>query len=599
MKKFARAAAALVSAAVMTATGAAPCFSQVTMTVNAVDTNGDDWLHAKGSRLYDMNGNEVWLTGANWFGFNCTECSPHYLWNGDIDDMVKDIADHGVNVLRLPVSTELLYNWMEGDPNPIGSIKPSSDPSYPFNMDLIMSDGHTANSMELFDVLLAKCKKYGVKAFIDIHSPESNNAGHNYGLWYGKSFKDHSGKNVEVTTDLWIETLAWCADHYKGDDTLIGFDLKNEPHSKYGGAPIDAIWDDSDAPNNWKKAAQDCADAILAKNPNALIIIEGVEGFEGHGAWWGGNLRGVAKYPVMPKSGTSQIVYSPHDYGPIVSDQTWFNKDFTEKTLLDDYWYDTWAYLVDKDMYPLLIGEWGGRLDGGKNEQWLGLLRDYMIKNHISHTFWCLNDDSGDTGGLWKDVQFGVTNGEGKTTINWDKEKYDTYYYPAIWKTSASKKFIGLDHQVALGKDGISLNEFYSSYAKSEGSNLDGGKTSDGKPVDADKTTTTSTTKENKTTTTTSAATTTTLTSTTVSSVSKRNFGDANCDGTIDMGDAVLIMQALANPNKYGLKGTDKNHITDEGLKNADVEGSNGLSNNDAQAIQLYLLGKVRTLPVE
>jgi aryl-phospho-beta-D-glucosidase BglC (GH1 family) len=86
------------------------------MAANAVDTNGDDWLHAKGSRLYDMNGNEVWLTGANWFGFNCTENSPHYLWSGDIDDMVREIADHGVNVLRLPVSTELLYNWMIGDP---------------------------------------------------------------------------------------------------------------------------------------------------------------------------------------------------------------------------------------------------------------------------------------------------------------------------------------------------------------------------------------------------------------------------------------------------------------------------------------------------
>ena len=26
---------------------------------------------AVGSRLYDKDGNEVWLTGANWFGFNC------------------------------------------------------------------------------------------------------------------------------------------------------------------------------------------------------------------------------------------------------------------------------------------------------------------------------------------------------------------------------------------------------------------------------------------------------------------------------------------------------------------------------------------------
>ena len=31
----------------------------------------------------DMNGNEVWLTGANWFGLNCIEGAPHYLWSGD------------------------------------------------------------------------------------------------------------------------------------------------------------------------------------------------------------------------------------------------------------------------------------------------------------------------------------------------------------------------------------------------------------------------------------------------------------------------------------------------------------------------------------
>ena len=77
MKKFTRSVAALVSAAAMTLTGAAPCLGQTIMTANAVDTNNDDWLHAEGSRLYDMNGNEVWLTGANWFGFNCGENVPH------------------------------------------------------------------------------------------------------------------------------------------------------------------------------------------------------------------------------------------------------------------------------------------------------------------------------------------------------------------------------------------------------------------------------------------------------------------------------------------------------------------------------------------
>ena len=464
-KRIISAAAALTVA--VTGLG---CFTgSIANTAVAADTNNDDWLHADGSRLYDKDGNQVWLTGANWFGFNCTENVLHYLWSGDISDMVKSIADRGINVLRIPVSTELLYNWMIGDPDPIESVNPNSDPYYPFNIDLINEDGSVMNSMEVFDVLLKKCKENGIKVFIDVHSPESNNSGHNYGIWYGKSFTANDGKTVEVTTDVWIETLAWTANHYKNDDTLIGYDLKNEPHSKYGGAPVDAIWDDSDAPNNWKKAAQDCADAILAKNPNALILVEGVEGYEGHGAWWGGNLRGVKDHPVVPETGTSQIVYSPHDYGPIVSPQTWFEKDFTEQTLLDDYWYDTWAYVNDKDIAPLLIGEWGGRMDGGDNEKWMRLIRDYMIKNHINHTFWCLNDDSGDTGGLWKGIQYNPSTG---TVIEWDEEKYDLFK-PSLWQTSESGKFIGLDHETALGVNGISVSDYYKSYSSSEGSNLD------------------------------------------------------------------------------------------------------------------------------
>ena len=43
--------------------------------VYAADDTNDDWLHCEGSRIFDKDGNEVWLTGANWFGFNCTECS--------------------------------------------------------------------------------------------------------------------------------------------------------------------------------------------------------------------------------------------------------------------------------------------------------------------------------------------------------------------------------------------------------------------------------------------------------------------------------------------------------------------------------------------
>ena len=63
------------------------------------------------------------------------------------------------------------------------------------------------------------------------------------------------------------------------------------------------------------------------------------------------------------------------------------------------------------------------------------------------------------------------------------------------------------------------------------------------------------------------------------------------------MSDAVLIMQALANPNKYGVSGTDSKHITDKGLVNADVDASSkGLTSNDALRIQEYLLHIIGSL---
>ena len=66
--------------------------------------------------------------------------------------------------------------------------------------------------------------------------------------------------------------------------------------------------------------------------------------------------------------------------------------------------------------------------------------------------------------------------------------------------------------------------------------------------------------------------------------------GDTNCDGQLDMADAVLIMQALANPNKYGENGTSEYHLTAQGKYNGDMDGD-GLTVGDAQKIQMKLLG--------
>ena len=66
--------------------------------------------------------------------------------------------------------------------------------------------------------------------------------------------------------------------------------------------------------------------------------------------------------------------------------------------------------------------------------------------------------------------------------------------------------------------------------------------------------------------------------------------GDTNGDGNVDISDAVLIMQYISNPSKYGINGSENGHITDEGRYRADVDGE-GITNMDALIIQKHLLG--------
>lgn len=75
-------------------------------------------------------------------------------------------------------------------------------------------------------------------------------------------------------------------------------------------------------------------------------------------------------------------------------------------------------------------------------------------------------------------------------------------------------------------------------------------------------------------------------------------YGDADCDGKVYLNDAVLIMQAIGNPDAYGENGTDPKHITKKGIDNADVSNrGDGLTNLDALAVQKKLLGLIDTLP--
>ena len=420
-------------------------FSKYFCLEDAGDTQ-DDWLHVENAKIVDKGGKEVWLTGVNWFGFNTGSGVFDGCWAVNLKQALKDIADHGFNLLRVPISVEIILQWKNGEPDPKEAQVNGS-----VNEELLDENGEILDSFSIWKKTLQWCKEVGLKIMVDIHSAESHASGHIFPLWYHGSF----------TTDDWLEALEWLGDTYKDDDTIIAIDLKNEPHGKHDDDEM-AKWDGSTDVNNWKHAAELGAAKVLAKNPNVLIMVEGIEVYpkEGYdwdspsknwgsgeeycyGGWWGGNFYGVRDFPSDLGAHQSQLVYSPHDYGPLVYAQSWFHEGFDSESLMKECWYDHWFFILKEKIAPLLIGEWGGFMDDGPNQKWMVLLRDLMIENRIHHTFWCYNENSGDTGGLvYSNFQ------------KWDEEKYELVK-PALWQTGG--KFQGLDHKIPLGANGVAL----------------------------------------------------------------------------------------------------------------------------------------------
>lgn len=437
-------------AALLTSAVAAAALSAGTVGAPAASAvPAKDWLHVVGNQIVDEEGNRVWLTGANWFGYNASERVFHGLWSANITELTRAMAGRGINLVRVPISTQLLLEWRAGQTVARPNINEYANPELA-----------GMNNLQIFDFWLRLCEQVGIKVMIDVHSAEADNSGHIYPTWYKGS----------ITPELFYQGWEWLTTRYRDNDTIVAMDVKNEPHGTPNQPPR-SKWDSTTDTDNFKYACETAGRRILAINPNLLILCEGIEVYPRPGEtwsspntdpdlspnyfynWWGGNLRGVRDHPVNLGANQDQLVYSPHDYGPLVYEQPWFQGPFTRETLTTTVWRPNWLYIHEENIAPLLIGEWGGRLgQDARQDRWMTALRDLIRDEGLHQTFWVLNPNSGDTGGLLLD--------DWRT---WDETKY-ALLRPALWQFNG--KFVSLDHQVPLGgagsTTGISVAERYS-----------------------------------------------------------------------------------------------------------------------------------------
>ncbi|MDQ2104198.1 cellulase family glycosylhydrolase [Azospirillum isscasi] len=344
--------------------------------------SGGGYLHTEGSQIVDSAGNNVKLTGVNWFGAEGYAFAPQGLWQDSYKSIMDQMQDQGFNTIRLPWSDAMLDN---------GRMPTGID--YSKNPEL---QGKT--SLEVFDKIIEHADQTGMKIILDHHRSGDGASANENGLWYTDQYPESK----------MIENWKMLAQRYADNPSVVAADLHNEPHGQ-------ATWGDGNQATDWKAAAERIGNAVQSVNPNWLLIVEGVEQSSEGTYWWGGNLDGVKTDPVDFNI-DNKLVYSVHDYPPSMAGFGWFS-DASYPNNMKDIWTDAWGWIVQKDIAPVLVGEFGTRMETTQDTQWLNAIAKYMDGDYngdgksdlaagdqgVSFTYWAWSPGSGDTGGIMTD----------------------------------------------------------------------------------------------------------------------------------------------------------------------------------------------------
>ncbi len=337
-----------------------------------LEAQGAGFWHTGGSRILDANDQQVRIAGINWYGFETTRGVAGGLNSQDYKSILGTIHAQGYNTLRIPLSNQVVES-----PQIPSSISYANG---------INSDLGGLNSLQILDKIVSYAGTLNLRVILDNHRSEAGDSAESNGLWFTGAYPESA----------WINDWTNLARRYAGNTTVIGFDLRNEPHNANSGG---ACWDCGGA-NDWHLAAQRAGNAVLAVNPNLLIFVEGTDAYNNDYYWWGGNLQGVQNSPVT-LSVPNHLVYSPHEYGPREYQQWWFNGN-TSYSSLGSVWINHWGFINQNNIAPIWVGEFGTTNNStdiqnnspGSQGQWFQSLIQFLGSDPLLNwTYWALNGE--------------------------------------------------------------------------------------------------------------------------------------------------------------------------------------------------------------
>jgi endoglucanase len=379
----------------------------------------------KGADILTPSRKSFVISGLSWYGF---ETPQHVALGLDVKNY-KDILNQSklyqFNTLRIPFSNEM---W---EKNPL--------PNAPLTRACKACRG--LHARDILALIINYAGSIGLHVILDNHRSAAGSSTDANGLWYNTD--DGQGYTEQAWIRDWVEVQRWVhGERLKrgapdtvavndvasdGFSTVMGYELRNEPHSLPDVSYLQgATWGTGDGidprinpnPNpfapacaasstchDWRLAAERAGDTLLGDAarhgwPPELIFVQGVSSYptatgnprDGpyDGYRWGGQLAGVngnannPGAPIVLNAGGSasrlgpavanQLVYVARDYGPTLSSTDWFSSTTCYRLGcapkeafwgLADLWCQHWAYI------NLPPGRYGSCL-GGVQPQFKG-----------------------------------------------------------------------------------------------------------------------------------------------------------------------------------------------------------------------------------
>lgn len=326
---------------------------------------GLSYLHTEGKLIKDEAGRTVYLRGV---AKMCMEFSAdahgYHVTETDFEN-IKNLLNP--NVVRIDLALSLLF--------------PTFDMSAP-----------DSTYLGLMDNIVKWCGDRDMYVLFDLHGyyPQMS-APTDFWTepwWEERGIREPYRSHIR---DFWV----FIANRYKGNPTVFGFDLFNEPWN----AVVKPPPDDRPTPKEWKTMVHEWIDAITAVNPKLLFIVENA----GHQMWGHEDWRWIAPggHEGVTAIDRPNVVYSPHFY-PQRLDGTWVDDTWiplagntyagdyaagnyeVAKANMETFLTALWQEGAD---YPFMVTEFGFCGDEA-GLQCLKDILDFFNRHGYSYTYW-------------------------------------------------------------------------------------------------------------------------------------------------------------------------------------------------------------------